>query len=499
MLQVELLQNSFDKIKPAAEDFVSTFYENLFEFYPEAKPLFANTDMEQQQEKLLKSLSAVILNLRYPENLKDSLQVLGKRHVDYGTLPSHYPLVGHALLTTFEEFLGDEWTADVKQAWVEAYQSITELMLSGTDYTPEEISLESVAGTIDNTILEEQEEGLKVALLQSSFEKVKPQADAFVDGFYSNLFSMYPSAKPLFEHTKMGMQKKMLLDSLVLTVDNLDNPEVLTEKLQGLGARHVKYGALPEHYPLVGNALLTTFEQFLVDDWTEDVKQAWVEAYGAITELMLSGADYTDQEISLDSVVEEQEEKEKEEGLKVSILQSSFEKITPQADAFVDSFYSNLFSMYPSAKPLFEHTKMGMQKKMLLDSLVLTVNNLDNPDVLTKKLQGLGARHVKYGALPEHYPLVGNALLTTFEQYLADDWTEDVKQAWVEAYGAITDLMLSGADYTAEEVSLDSIPEGNNDQKLPTPVAVESSMNWGVFGGVFAAGGVGAILLLLLL
>ncbi|WP_036486067.1 globin family protein, partial [Myxosarcina sp. GI1] len=120
------------------------------------------------------------------------------------------------------------------------------------------------------------------------------------------------------------------------------------------------------------------------------------------------------------------------------------------------SFYNNLFTAYPEAQPLFANTNMAKQKKMLVSSLVLVVENLRNPDVLTSSLKGLGARHVKYGALPAHYPLVGNALLTTFEQYLDDKWTPDVKQAWVDAYGAITEIMLDGADYSPDEVAFNA-------------------------------------------
>lgn len=142
--------------------------------------------------------------------------------------------------------------------------------------------------------------------------------------------------------------------------------------------------------------------------------------------------------------------------LKVELLEESFEAIKPQADEFVNSFYENLFTTYPEAKPLFAHSNMAEQKKKLLASLVLVVENLKKPDVLSDTLRGLGARHVKYGALPEHYPLVGHSLLTTFEQYLQDKWTPEVKQAWVDAYGAITELMLDGADYSNEEVALKS-------------------------------------------
>ena len=348
---------------------------------------------------------------------------------------------------------------------------------------------------------------LQVELLEASFEKVKPQADEFVSSFYDNLFTMYPDAKPLFTHSDMAEQKKKLLASLVLVVENLRNPDALGGSLRGLGARHVKYGALPEHYPLVGNSLLTTFEQYLKEEWTAEVKQAWVDAYGAITEIMLDGADYSQEEVALESA------DEGEEGLQVELLESSFEKVKPQADEFVSSFYDNLFTMYPDAKPLFTHSNMAEQKKKLLASLVLVVENLRNPDALSSSLRGLGARHVKYGALPEHYPLVGNSLLATFEQYLKDEWTPNVKEAWVGAYGAITEIMLDGADYSQEEVALESkVDVSLSEEEIAainsaapnatgtpaTSADSEGNSNTGLFA-VVGGGIIGVILLLILL
>lgn len=142
---------------------------------------------------------------------------------------------------------------------------------------------------------------LNVELLETSFGKVKPHANEFSSRFYTNLFTNYPEAKPLFANTDMEKQGKKLLASLVLVIENLRKPEVLSDALKGLGARHVQYGALPEHYPLVGNALLMTFEQFLQDDWTPETKQAWVDAYGAITAIMLEGADYSADVLNLDA------------------------------------------------------------------------------------------------------------------------------------------------------------------------------------------------------
>ncbi|ELS02390.1 hemoglobin-like flavoprotein [Xenococcus sp. PCC 7305] len=341
---------------------------------------------------------------------------------------------------------------------------------------------------------------LQVELLEESFEAIKPQANEFVNSFYENLFTANPEAKPLFDTTDMTEQKKKLLASLVLVVENLRKPDALEGALKGLGARHVKYGALPEHYPLVGGALLTTFGQYLGEKWTPEVKQAWIDAYGAISEIMLDGADYSKEEVALPTP--EATEEAAEGGLQVELLEESFEAIKPQANEFVNSFYENLFTANPEAKPLFKTTDMAEQKKKLLASLVLVVENLRKPDALEGALRGLGARHVKYGALPEHYPLVGGALLTTFEQYLGAQWTPNVKQAWVDAYGAISEIMLDGADYTEQEIALD--PDPTLETSETSSVAAASSTEEGnskaglltiIGGGIL---GLIAILLVLL-
>lgn len=138
--------------------------------------------------------------------------------------------------------------------------------------------------------------------------------------------------------------------------------------------------------------------------------------------------------------------------LDAEILEQTFERVKPHATEFATEFYKILLTDYPQLQPLFANTNMEEQKKKLIMSLTLVVSNLRNPDYLTTILKELGERHVRYGAMREHYPIVGAALLKTFESYLGTDWTPNVKQAWTDAYGVIVNLMLSGAKYP-EEVS----------------------------------------------
>jgi nitric oxide dioxygenase len=130
-LQIELLESSFQAVAPRGEEFVTAFYERLFTSFPQTRAFFASTDMKEQRKKLLGALALVIQNLRKPEVLTSALQGLGQRHVSYGVLPEHYPIVGGVLLETFSDVLGDRWTPAYHEAWAQAYEAICALMLQG--------------------------------------------------------------------------------------------------------------------------------------------------------------------------------------------------------------------------------------------------------------------------------------------------------------------------------------------------------------------------------
>ena len=150
--------------------------------------------------------------------------------------------------------------------------------------------------------------------------------------------------------------------------------------------------------------------------------------------------------------------------LNIDQLEQSFARVRGQDSEFTAKFYRTLFTDYPEVQALFHHTSMTTQGEKLFASLVLVVENLQNPEVLSHSLKGLGTRHIKYGVLPQHYPMVGDALLKTFGQLLGSAWTVDLQQAWADAYQAVATLMLEGADYPPGAVDL---PEGRGSTVEP--------------------------------
>lgn len=130
--------------------------------------------------------------------------------------------------------------------------------------------------------------------------------------------------------------------------------------------------------------------------------------------------------------------------LDLELLETSFDLLAPRGDELMDEFYERLFAAAPEVRPLFPED-MRRQKTMLLGALVLLRKSLRDLDAIVPKLRELGARHVAYGARPEHYPVVGGALLTAMAKLAGRQWTREIENAWSNAFEVVAGAMLAGA------------------------------------------------------
>jgi hemoglobin-like flavoprotein len=128
----------------------------------------------------------------------------------------------------------------------------------------------------------------------------------------------------------------------------------------------------------------------------------------------------------------------------VTLVQQSFAKVAPISETAAVLFYDRLFEIAPSVKPMFP-TDLKEQRKKLMATLAVVVNGLNNLDSVLPAASALAKRHVSYGAKPEHYPVVGAALLWTLEKGLGDGWTPAVASAWTSAYGTLSGYMIAEA------------------------------------------------------
>jgi len=131
---------------------------------------------------------------------------------------------------------------------------------------------------------------LNADLLRSSLSAAAEREAIVTARFYRILFTRYPQVEPLFGRNSRENQQKMLQESLLAVLEHVDDPQWLSETLGSMGAQHVDYEVTEEMYPWVGECLIAALAEILGDDWTPEHQQAWSDALGAVSSLMIAGA-----------------------------------------------------------------------------------------------------------------------------------------------------------------------------------------------------------------
>lgn len=129
---IQIVQDTFARVEPMADDVAAMFYSNLFTIDPTLRGMF-HGDMKEQGDKLMTTLKLAVGGLREPQRILPALHSLAQRHVSYGVVPEHYAVVGHALMQTLEQGLADSFTPDVREAWSAAYDLIASNMMRAAD------------------------------------------------------------------------------------------------------------------------------------------------------------------------------------------------------------------------------------------------------------------------------------------------------------------------------------------------------------------------------
>jgi NAD(P)H-flavin reductase len=125
-------------------------------------------------------------------------------------------------------------------------------------------------------------------------------------------------------------------------------------------------------------------------------------------------------------------------------LKESFAHVAMHGDEVALFFYSDLFLRAPAVRDLFP-VSMSAQRDRLLTALGTIVSDVDNLDTLVPFLRGLGRDHRKFGALAEHYDVVGASLLATLAHFSGPAWTDGLAADWKAAYALVGQVMVEAA------------------------------------------------------
>jgi hemoglobin-like flavoprotein len=271
--------------------------------------------------------------------------------------------------------------------------------------------------------------------------------------------------------------------------------EPFEAQLYELGWRHVAMKAQPDFWPVVGEALMCTFEDCMIGGFTAEERRAWTIIYNFMGYHMIQGlvAHYKELDEIEKSIQKTEPAVETEEivdprlarstnyrsvlkcDVKVPLSQISFTLVTTVVDSWSrvtsipnwetvtgDLFLRYIFKLAPATMELFGfpaktdyrdpelvHNRAFLHKGVVLIKAIDTAVSLLGPDVapLEGVLYDLGKRHVNMMAQPEHWPVVGEALFLVFEECMEGGFSGDVRKAWTIMYNFLGFHMIEGLKF----------------------------------------------------
>jgi len=127
--QIDLVQASFERVLPIAEEAGLLLYQRIFELAPEARALFSD-DIRPQARRTIAAVKTAVDGLDDLDRITPGLVRLGARHVHYGVRPEHFDVVGAALMWTLDQGIGPLHPA-TREAWSEVWELVAGAMLLG--------------------------------------------------------------------------------------------------------------------------------------------------------------------------------------------------------------------------------------------------------------------------------------------------------------------------------------------------------------------------------
>lgn len=128
----------------------------------------------------------------------------------------------------------------------------------------------------------------------------------------------------------------------------------------------------------------------------------------------------------------------------IAIVKATTPILQEHGEILTKHFYKRMFSHNPEVAPFFNPANQaaGSQQKALAGAICSYAANIDNLEVLGGAVELIAQKHASLQIRPEHYPIVGENLLASIREVLGEGATDEVVNAWAEAYGFLANIMI---------------------------------------------------------
>ncbi len=128
----------------------------------------------------------------------------------------------------------------------------------------------------------------------------------------------------------------------------------------------------------------------------------------------------------------------------IDIVKSTVPVLEKHGVTITTVFYKNMFKNHPELLNIFNHTNQsqGRQQTALANMVLAAAKHIDQLESVVPAVVQVAHKHRGLGVKPEHYPIVGKHLLEAIKEVLGDAATDDIINAWAEAYGVIAQAFI---------------------------------------------------------
>lgn len=127
----------------------------------------------------------------------------------------------------------------------------------------------------------------------------------------------------------------------------------------------------------------------------------------------------------------------------ITVVKATVPALAEHGAAITAAMYARLFQD-EHIRALFNQANQesGSQVKALAGAVLAYARNIDNLGALGPAVERMAQKHIGYNILPEHYPYVATALLGAIRDVLGEAATDDILNAWGEAYWALANILM---------------------------------------------------------
>jgi nitric oxide dioxygenase len=139
----------------------------------------------------------------------------------------------------------------------------------------------------------------------------------------------------------------------------------------------------------------------------------------------------------------------------IEIIKSTVPVLEQHGEQITKWFYRTMLSNHPELLNIFNHAnqKQGRQQRALAQAIYEAAKHIEHLEAIMPVVQQIAHKHCSLGIKPEHYPIVGKHLLLAIKEVLKEAATDEIINAWAEAYEVIADVFIKVEAQLYEEAA----------------------------------------------